>query len=81
MPPSHPVYERWKGRHVRFRVRDVHLPAPSEVLDEMHGGDVLEGKVVDVSDNGTEAGLFVVIQVDGLRRPCVLAVERILRAV
>ena len=74
------MYESLKGRYVQFRVRDVHIPEPSVVLDELHGGEVLEGRVVDLSDSGTEAGTFVVIHVDGLHQPCILAVERILRA-
>jgi hypothetical protein len=79
MPES--VYETLKGRYVQFRVRDIHLPEPTVVLQELHGGDVLEGKVIDLSDSGREGGAFVVIEVDGLRQPCILAVERILRAV
>jgi len=74
------VHEPLRGRSVLFCVRDIHLPEPSVVLHELHGLDVLEGRVVDFSDSGTEGGAFVVIEVDGLRQPCVLAVERILRA-
>jgi hypothetical protein len=73
--------EALRGRIIQFRVRDIHLPEPVAVLEELHGGDILEGKVVDVSDSGREGDAFVVIEVDGLNQPCVLAVERILRAV
>lgn len=72
-------YDTLKGRYVTFRVRDIHLPEPVVVLDELHGGDVLEGKVVDVSGSETEGDVFVVIEVNGLRQPCIVAVERILR--
>ena len=41
---------------------------------------MLEGKVVEVSDTGGDAGAFVVIEVAGLHQPCILSVERILRA-
>jgi len=73
------AYESLRGRYVRFSIRDVHLPEPTVILQELHGGDVLEGRVVDFSDSGGEGGVFVVIEVDGLRQPCVLAAERILR--
>src|SRR6266568_2131479 len=71
------VHESLRGRYVQFCVRDIHLPEPTVVLQELHGGEVLEGRVVDFSDSGREGGAFVVIEVDGLRQPCVLAVERI----
>lgn len=73
------VYESWKGQYVEFCVRDVHLPPASEVLDHMHGGDELKGIVVDVSESGREAGRFVVVYVESLRRPCVVAAERVRR--
>jgi hypothetical protein len=67
------------GRSVRFHVRDVHLPEPGAVLEQLHAGDVLEGVVVDVSDD-TAQNLFVVVSVNGLRQPCVIAAGRILSA-
>lgn len=73
------TYDTLKGRYVQFHVRDIHLPQPVVVLDELHGGDVLEGKVVDLSDSGIEGSIFVVIEVNGLRQPCVVAADRILR--
>ena len=64
------------------RIRDLHLPDPSVVLlHELHGGEVLEGQVIDLSDSGEQGGAFVVIEVNGLPRPCILAVELILRSV
>jgi hypothetical protein len=76
-----PAYEILKGRNVWFRAGDIHLPEPAEVLHELHSGEILEGRVVDVSDSGPDGRAFVVIQVDRLRQPCILAVERILPAV
>lgn len=70
---THFAHESLKGRYVKFRVRDIHLPEPTVVLQQLHGGDVLKGKVVDFSDSGRDGGAFVVIEVDGLREPCVLA--------
>lgn len=75
----HSTHEILKGGHVKFSVRDIHLPEPSAVLEELHGGDVLEGWVVDFSDSGEENGAFVVIEVEGLRQPCIVAADRIQR--
>jgi hypothetical protein len=73
------AYESLRGRHVQFLVEDIHLPDPAAVLRQLHAGEVLDGTVVDLSDGGQDGGVFVVIEVQGLRRPCVLAAERILR--
>ena len=68
------------GQSVRFRVRDVYLPEPVAVLEELHARDVLEGTVVDVSDGGGDNDVFVLVSVSGLRHPCIVAVTRILPA-
>ena len=65
------------GRSVRFHVRDVHLPEPGAVLEQLHAGDVLEGTVVDVSD-GSPENVYVVVSVRGLRHACIVAAGRIL---
>jgi hypothetical protein len=66
-----------KGRRVRFCIRDVHLPDPHAVLDELHGGDTLNGTVVDLSDSGEAGGAFVVVEVDRLRDVCIVAADKI----
>lgn len=76
-----PEHEFLVGRSVRFRARDIHLPEPRIVLEELHGGDLLEGTVVDLSDSGDRGGAYLVVQIPGLAHPCVVAAERILRAV
>lgn len=76
---SHIAYDSLKGRHIQFLVDDIHLPDPATVLRQLHAGEVLSGTVVDLSDGGKDGRVFVVIEVQGLRHPCVLAAERILR--
>ena len=61
------------GRLVRFRLRDIHLPDPSAVLEQLHGDDVLQGEVIDSTESATDSGLFLVIRVDGLLQPILLA--------
>ncbi len=66
-----------KGRWVQFAIRDIYFPGPDVVMNELHGGDLLTGEIVDVSDSGPDPDAFVVIRVDGLERPVVVAVSRI----
>ena len=74
-----PAHEQLKGRYVRFRVRDIHIPEPTAVLHELHDDEVLQGKVLDLSDDARAEGrTFVIVEVAGLRQPCILSVERIL---
>ena len=71
--------KKLKGRYVRFRVRDIHLPEPDAVLHELHDRDELRGRVVDLSDSGHGKGAsFVVVRVPHLRRPCIVAIDRLL---
>lgn len=61
------------GRRVQFRVRDVHLPDAAVVLDQLHGNDLLQGRVIEFTERAIDGGLFLVIDVDGLLQPVVLA--------
>ncbi len=72
------IHSELKGRHVRFRLRDLHLPDPATVLDQLHGDEVLEGSVIDTTADVSTGGVYVVIAVDGLPQPVILAAERIL---
>jgi hypothetical protein len=65
------------GRRVAFAVKDVYFPAPAAVLGSLHGDDVISGQIVDVSDSGRAHEAFVVVRVDGLEAPVVIAVEHI----
>ena len=67
-----------KGDYVQFRVRDVHLPEPAELLDVLYGSEVLEGRVVDVSNSGEAGGEYFVVEVSGLRERCIVAADVIL---
>lgn len=71
-------YDALKGRFVQFRIRDVHLPDPAAILHDLFGERVLEGRVVDYSDNQSDGGVFLVIAVDGFFQPLVVGADRIL---
>jgi hypothetical protein len=63
-----------RNRWVHFKVNDVYFPDPAEILRELHGDDLLQGKVLDMSDRGTEEGAFLVVEVEGLPEPVVVPV-------
>jgi hypothetical protein len=68
------------GRKVAFAVRDVRFPTPAAVMEQLHGDARLSGLVVGVSDSGLDPDAFVVVRVDGVGSPVVVAVERIVEA-
>lgn len=63
------------GFWVHFRINDVYLPEPAALLAELYGGDLLQGRVIAVSDTGEPGGLFAVVEVDGIDRPLIVAAE------
>ena len=66
-----------RNRWVNFQVKDVYVPDPSEILMELHGSDLLQGRIIDESDSGLRRDAFVVVEVEGLGRPLVVPVDRI----
>jgi hypothetical protein len=67
-----------KNRWVSFRILDVYIPDPTKILMDLHGGDILQGKVIDLSDNGTDKEAFLVIEVKGIEQPVIVPAGRIL---
>jgi hypothetical protein len=73
-----PSDRQLKNRWVSFRIRDVYIPDPVKILMDLHGGDILQGKVIDLSDNGTEKELFIVVEVEGIEQPVIVPVGRVI---
>ena len=67
-----------KDRWVHFMIRDVYVPEPLAVLTELYGADLLQGRVLDVSDSGAKREAFAVVVVDGLKQPVIVPIEKIL---
>lgn len=67
-----------RDRRVHFRVCDVYHPDPAQVLMELHGHEVLLGKVIDLSDSWLPGESFVVVEVDGLEGAVIVPTERLL---
>ena len=66
-----------RDRWIHFKVCDVYIPDPEKLLIELYGNDIVQGKVIDVSNSGAEYGTFAVVQVEGLEQPVIVPVERI----
>jgi hypothetical protein len=48
---------------------------------ELHAKDQLQGKVIDVSDPGSQEEAFVVVEVEGLSQAVVVPMKQIRRVV
>ena len=54
-----------QGDTVRFRISDVFLPGPAEMLADTSQDPEMEGQIVDFSDSGLEQRVFAVVQLPG----------------
>ena len=66
------------NRFVRFKVSDVTIPAPQEVVTELYGGDIVLGKVVDITESGTQAQTFIVVKVEAMKDFLILPAEKVI---
>lgn len=67
-----------RNRWAHFKVQDVYLPEPQAVMTELYGNDILQGRVVDITDSGAQGRAFVVVEVEGIKHPVVVPMERVL---
>jgi hypothetical protein len=56
----------FRDQGVRCKICDVYHPEPTQILFDMHRNNLLVGKVVDVSDSGSQKEAFVIVQVEGI---------------
>jgi hypothetical protein len=66
------------NRLVNFKIRDVYMPDPREILDELHSNDILQGRVLDLTDSGATKQAFVVVEVEGVSSHVIVPMESIL---
>jgi len=71
--PSKNVRNSW----VNFRICDAYVPEPLQILMELHGEDLLHGKVIDVSDSGNQDEQFAVVEVERLAQPVVVPMKHV----
>ena len=62
---------------MHFKIADVYFPDQAKILRDLHGEDLLQGKVIDVSNSEDGENEFVVVEVEGLVEPVVVPVGQI----
>jgi hypothetical protein len=67
-----------RDQRVQFKICDVYHPDPTQVLLDLHGNDLLVGKIVDLSDSDMQKEAFVVVEVEGIAGLMIVPIERIL---
>ena len=67
-----------KNHTVDFRICDIFYPKWEQILFQLHGSDVLQGRVVDLSETGDVDGSFLEVEVKGLSIRLIIPLERIL---
>jgi hypothetical protein len=60
---------------VNFRISDVYIPEPAQILMQLHGNDLLQGRIVDVSTSVGEENAYAIVEVEGLSQPLVVPVR------
>lgn len=66
------------NRSVQFQISDVYYPELAKILEELHGKDVLRGRVIDISEGGACGETFLVVAVEGLAESVVVPLRCIL---
>lgn len=67
-------------RQVRFKISDIYMPEPELLLWHLHCNDLLEGKVIEMSDSGRLKEAFAVVEVGGMEQPVIVPVDLIQEA-
>lgn len=70
-----------KNQWVHFKLRDVYIPPAREILEQLHGDELLKGRVVGFTQKGATEETYVVAEVDGVRNAVVVPFARIVRVV
>jgi hypothetical protein len=66
------------NRFVRFKVSDVTIPNPQEVVNELYGGDIVQGKVVEITESGAMERAFIVVKVEAMKDFLILPAEKVI---
>ena len=67
-----------KNHTVNFRICDIFYPDYQQVLFGLHGNDVLQGRVIDLSASEATDVSFAEIEVDELEQRVIVPIDRIL---
>jgi hypothetical protein len=66
------------NRFVRFKVSDVTIPSPQEVINELYGRDIVQGKVVDITVSGAMEQPFIIVKVEGMNAHLILPAKKVI---
>ena len=67
-----------KNRLVNFKMCDVYMPEPRDFSLALHSQDILQGRVLDLSDSGSTKHAFAVVQIEGFAGHVVVPMEHII---
>lgn len=67
-----------KNRWVHFRICDVYIPEPQQLLTTLHGEDLLQGRVIEISEGAGMTESYAVVEVEGLEHPVIVPVEQVM---
>ena len=63
-----------------FKVSDIFIPDPLIVLCQLYIDNLVQGKVIDLSDSGTQEDAFALVQVKRLEQLVVVPVARLIES-
>jgi hypothetical protein len=66
---------------VYFKLRDIFVPPARDVLEQLHGDDLLRGRVIGVTEKGAAQEIHLVIEVEGVKTAVVVPLAHIVRVV
>ena len=55
-----------RNRLVNFRICDVYYPDPRDLLRAIYGENILQGRVCDLTTDGANGEVYLVVRVEGL---------------
>ena len=61
-----------RNHWVNFKIKDAYWPEPAWILMELHGDDLLQGKIVKASDSGFQKDAFAEVEVEGFAQHVVV---------
>jgi hypothetical protein len=68
-----------KNQRVYFHISDACVPAPLQILAELHGQDLLHGQIIGLCDYGIERNTYAVVEVERIGQQVVVPVAKIFR--
>ena len=67
-----------RNRLVNFKMRDVYMPEPRDISLALHAQDILQGRVLDLTDSGATKRAFAVVEIEGYDGHVIVPMEHIL---